>query len=203
MKDSMAPDKAWMMLWIVSSTAGLLLGAVIGQCVFVLLMRMGFAAFGAILHIIIIGVCIGLLQWLTVLRGIVNGLAWITACGLASILIAVVLSHPMTATIFKSNNTGCLGVAGVSVAVGLAGALPTGIVLSRYSSKVYLWVLGTILAPLAGILSFIPLALVLSGEDEMVGIIVGCCNFAIITPTIISAVLARFIYNTLKEAARR
>jgi hypothetical protein len=157
---------------------------------------------------------VGLFQWWAALKGIVSGIAWSLATGLAGVLVVV-------ATVFVSNlnlfppilhyyNPGCLsagcdmlildekwivGVGVLGLIVGLSAALPTGIVLSRYGSRVYMWLLGCLLAALLSLLAYIPFALVPGPGDTFL-------YFTVIGPVIIAVILAPFVYVTLHEPAR-
>jgi hypothetical protein len=206
MKHIMQIDGDWMVLWVIGSMIGSVIGLVLTYFFASLLSNsIPFLPF------LIFGMCVGLFQWLLVLKGIVNGVAWILATGLASTLIAAssgfASSLNLIPPIMHYYNPGCLsascdsfalddtwlwGVVVVGLIGGLSAALPTGLVLSRYGSNIHIWVFGCLLTSLLSVLSYIPFGL---GP----GYWAAYCYLGIIGPLAIAVISAPFVHATLRE----
>jgi hypothetical protein len=212
MKRLMQLDRAWMTLWIIGSMSGWVIGFAV---TFLVGLLSNSKAFGQpYLPFLIFGICVGLLQWRVALKGIVNGVAWVFATGLASVLIVAsygfAASQQLIPSIMHYYNPGCLsascdsyalddtwlgGVVVVSLIGGLSAALPTGLVLSRYGFNIYLWVFGSLLASLVGVLLYIPFAV---GP----GYVGSLSYLAVIGPLVIAVISAPFLYATPHEPIR-
>jgi hypothetical protein len=208
MKRFMQLDRDWMIRWIIGSVSGWVIGLAIGFGVRALSAPESFYQFDqSYLGYPILGICVGLLQWRVALKGIVNGVAWTSATGLASVLIAASLifveSQQLIPPILEYYNPGCLsascdsftlretwffGVVVLSFIGGLSVALPTGfvLVLAGYGSKIYVWVFGSFLASVLGLLAYMPISLG-PGYDGTY------CYLALIGPMVIAAVSAPFL----------
>ncbi len=205
---SLRTAKAWMFLWVVGTVSGWILNLVIAFILNRLLPVYDVRQFPYLpfLPFLTTGMCLGLLQWRVALKGIVNGVAWISATTLAGFLVALSIEFVQSQRIIAVLLPGCLSVSCdtftlytiqilsvviLSVAYGLAAALPTGLVLSRYGSRIYLWVLGCILASLLGILTYI---FFLKVPDLCPMLL----SFAVIDPMVIAAVSAPFLRLALE-----
>lgn len=209
MKRLMHTNREWMIRWIIGSMSGWAIGLAIDFWVRESVNRSSFDR--SYVGYVILGISVGLLQWRIALKGILNGVAWTIATGLASVLIATVL-------VFASNerfippslqyfNSGCLsascdsftlretwffGVVVLSLIGGLSVAVPTGfvLVLSRHSSRIYLWLFGSLLASLLGLLAYLPFAMGPGSNGTLF-------YLALIGPVVIAAISAPFLYVTL------
>jgi len=168
-------DIEWMMHWIGGSMIGWTIGFAIN---FLARQLLGTSDFDrSYVGYAIFGVCVGFFQWRNTLRKYVNGVAWTTATGLAGVLLASSLifasSQQLIPPILEYYNPGCLsdscdsfalvetwtvGIGKLGVIGGLSVAIPTSIVLvlSRYGSRVYVWLFGSLLASLTGLLLYLP-----------------------------------------------
>jgi hypothetical protein len=202
------PDKSWIILWITGSVSGWLLGVVIN-----LVTRA--TARSDLWPFLILGICLGLIQWVVALRGLVNGIAWVFATAIASIFvveaIAFAANHQLIPQVFEYYNPGCLSAScdaytlyntwiSGSIVYGLiaslAAILPTGVVLLVYGTKLHIWIVGGILSSVAGVLAYIPFALIPGSSATYLYLV---C----IGPIVIAAVSAPFIRISLQKAPRQ
>jgi len=209
----MPPPKLWISLWIIGTFGGSILGTTLAFCIGPLIKPLTYDQF--YLQFIIFGACLGLIQWIAALKSIVNGLAWTLATIVASVLTLAALvyanSHQFIAPILDYYNLGCLsnscdsyklhetwfmGTAVIVIIISLSTALPTGIVLLRYSSRIYMWVLGIVIASAAGILAYVAYAV------SFRGILADLFYIALLGPLIIAIISAPFAYITLQKPAK-
>ncbi len=207
-------DRDWMIRWIIGSVSGWAIGLAISFLVRQLSNPDSFD--GSYWGYVILGICAGLLQWRVALKGMVNGVAWTIATGLAGVLIATSLvfaaNEQLIPPILQYYNPGCLsascdsfalrdtwffGVVELSLIGGISVALPTGFVLviSRYGSRVYMWLFGSLLASWLGLLAYLPFAMG-PGPDGTF------CYLALLGPIVIAAISAPFLYVTLHPPTR-
>jgi hypothetical protein len=215
MRSSIQFDRAWMSLWIIGSVCGWMIGFAVNLSLS--LLRPEFNGQFSFLPFLVFGICVGLLQWSVALRDIVKAVEWTFATTLASFLVGASLifasNLQLIPQVLEYFNPGCLsascdryklhatwisGTVVFSLIVGLSAALPTGFVLSRYGSRVYLWVFGCILASLTGVLAYLPFALSFGSAV----IVTAFCCFPLIGPILVATVSAPFIDATLREPAR-
>jgi hypothetical protein len=152
-------DRSWMVLWILGTITGWIIGivvvAVISQLFGLILMAY------AILNAIAVGAFVGLLQWHLALKSKVNRVAWAFATVCANIFIVSSIEfaeqQQIIPQIFEYYSVGLCetcdparldetwlsGAVLYSLIAGLAAAVPTGIALFQYGSRPpNLWILG-------------------------------------------------------------
>src|SRR5262249_39330483 len=134
------------------------------------------------LVIVALGICIGFSQWAIALKGIVNGVSWTLATVIASLMIVAaqnyIANQQLIPPILDYYNPGCLSAScdsyklaetwltGTIIIIFIASlsvALPTGIVLSRDSARIYIWLFGIIVASTVGVLGYIALSVNIRG----------------------------------------
>jgi hypothetical protein len=200
----MPSPKSWMSLWVIGTVGGAWLGSL---TMFGLALLTKGSAEQSYLLVIVFGICIGFCQWAVALRGIVNGLAWTVATSTASLLIALAFdgTHQLIPQILEYYNPGCLSASCDSyrlsdgwaigtllsiIIVVIAIALPTGVVLSRHASKLYMWILGSIIGSIVWVLGFILISVSIPGGFEEL------CWSSLILPIVIALITAPFIYRS-------
>jgi hypothetical protein len=203
--------KSWMSLWVIGTVGGSFFGLVIGFGL-ELLLRFRDPAF---LIVAVLGLCIGLLQWAVALKGIVNGVAWILATTIASTLILIVLifveASGLVPPVLVYYNPGCLSascdssrldeawLSGAVVSIfiiSLATVLPTSIVLSHYSARIYVWILGGVVTSMSGVIIVIVTYVIIQRDWETLSWL------TLTEPLILGLISAPFAYITLKEPAK-
>ena len=209
MNRSLVTDRDWIILWIIGSMMGWVVGIVI---TFAIRVWSGWRIVDPFYgDFYIFGICIGIFQWLVALRGKINGVAWTFATLLSSVLIVAYLNiannEQLIPPITQYRNLGCLsdscdsfmlrdtwfsGVLIYGLIGGLAVATPTSVILcwSGYGSKIYRWWIGCILASVLGLLVYLPFML----GDAFVGIF---CYVGIVGPLVMAVLSAPFLDFTL------
>lgn len=217
--DSLQAAKGWMILWMVSTIGGWLLGGIMCFVALgILRLIFGFSDKTAALEVIVIGICLGtglaFVQWRIALKDIVSRPAWNVACVVAVFLVIIlwILSvDRLWPAIFNCFHKGCLsascdvcvtretwlvGTGLASLGFGLVVALPTAFVLSRFGSHIYLWIVGCILTAFITIL----VGIVVVASPSFLELFLAYCFC--LGPATIGVISAPFIYAVLKESPR-